>query len=233
MFVKKVTEKSHKILIYVGQNVKSFDNILSVISFKPGIDVVGIPLIQLATHNNYFRKYYNFKELSKIDHKILVNFLLNEKNFQQEFLNTAYFGLKYRDHKIHGKSYKLNISYKTLVKEVSIIIQAFYKYYSTAIAILTALFFSQIGLPKVLPKVREHIFGQDFLDDFFFVPAFIFTIFESTTDLLLGIPLKDEPTIVRAFLSFLLWRHAKNLLKIPYNKLISLGINPKQICLTL
>ncbi|MCD6490454.1 MAG: hypothetical protein J7K20_06995 [Thermodesulfobacterium sp.] len=142
-------------------------------------------------------------------------------------------GLKYREHKLYGKTFDEFIPFKSLIKEVSFLIETYYKYYSIACAILTALFFTNIGLPSSLPKIIDYIYGQDFLDDFFFAPAFIFTVFESTTDLLLGEQLEDEVCIARSFLSFLLWKHAKSLLKIPYLKLLQTGVSRELIWVTL
>ena len=223
-----------QILIYYGQNVTISKDISSIVSFKNGFEKIGLPLIKLLPSKNYSRTYLNFKDppISAVKN-LFINFLRNRRNWLEEFQNTAYLGLKYRDHKLYGKSFDVPIPYRILVKEVSTIIKTYYKYYSIACAILTVLFFTKVGLPKILPKFIEEVYGQDFLDDLFFAPAFMFTVFESTADLLLGESLEDEVCIVRSFLSFLLWKHAKALLKIPYFKLINAGVKKELIWITL
>jgi len=222
-----------RILIYYGQKVTFSENIASIISFKSGFENIGLPLIRLFPSKDYSRIYLNFKEPIIPVKNLFVKFLRERRNLLEEFQNTAYLALKYRDHKLYGKSFNEPIPYRLLVKEVSTIIKAYYRYYSIACAILTALFFTNVGLPKFLPKFIEEVYGQDFLDDFFFAPAFIFTVFESTADLLLGEEFKDEVYIAKSFLSFLLWKHAKALLKIPYFKLIHVGVKKELIWITL
>uniref|UniRef100_A0A7V4N3F7 Uncharacterized protein n=1 Tax=Thermodesulfobacterium geofontis TaxID=1295609 RepID=A0A7V4N3F7_9BACT len=222
-----------RILIYYGQNVTISKDIASIISFRNGFEKIGLPLIKLFPSKNYSRIYLNFKESSIIIKNMYLNFFRKRRVWIEEFQNVAYFALNYRNHKLYGKSFDEPIPYRVLVKEVSTIIKAYYKYYSIACAILTTLFFTKVGLPKILPKVIEEVYGQDFLDDLFFAPAFVFTVFESTTDLLLGESFEDEVYIARSFLSFLLWKHAKALLKIPYFKLIHAGIKRELIWITL
>jgi len=222
-----------RILIYYGQNISISEDIASILSFKNGLEKIGLPLIKINSYKNYSRVYLNFKDSSILTRNLMINFFKDRRIWLEEFQNTAYLGLKYRDYKLYGKSHDQPIPYKVLVKEVSTIVKAYYKYYSVACATLTVLFFSKVGLPKYLPKVLEDVYGQDFLDDFFFAPAFIFTVFESTTDLLLGEKLENEVDIVKSFLSFLLWKHAKAFLKLPYFKLIKAGVKKEHIWITL
>ena len=221
-----------KIVLYNGQNIEFPKYTLCVISFKNYV-LNKKPAILLDKNCNYSRTYLNFKKSSEIWESLFLKYFINQKQIEEEIKTVALLGLKYREHKLYNRSLKEYISFKTLIKEVSILIEVYYRYYSIACAILTALFFTKIGLPDTLPKVLVNIYGQDFLDDFFFAPAFVFTVFESTTDLLLGESLEDELTIAKSFLSFLLWRHAKSLLKFPYSKLLSVGAKKEFIWITL
>lgn len=223
-----------KVAIYYGQNVEFSKDVISIISFDNNLtNEKNRKIIFINKEKNYFRNYLNFKNLSEIWDSLIIKYFKHREKVEEEFKIISILGLKYREHKLYGKTFKEFISFKSLIKEVSILIETHYKYYSIACAILTALFFTNIGLPRALPKIIDYIYGQDFLDDFFFAPAFIFTVFESTADLLLGEQLEDEICIARSFLSFLLWKHAKSLLKIPYFKLIQTGINGELLWVTL
>lgn len=226
-----------KIVLYNGQNIEFKNCVLCVISFKNDLHNLfkerKRATILLNKSHNYSRTYLNFKKPLEIWKSLFLRYFVNQKQIEEEIKTVALLGLKYREHKLYNRSFKEYISFKTLIKEVSILIEVYYRYYSIACAILTALFFTKIGLPDTLPKVLVNTYGQDFLDDFFFAPAFMFTVFESTTDLLLGESLEDELTIAKSFLSFLLWRHAKSFLKIPYFKLLSVGAKKELIWITL
>ncbi|QER42727.1 hypothetical protein F1847_08215 [Thermodesulfobacterium sp. TA1] len=215
-----------KVIVYYGQKVEFSHEVISIISFTKDIVNVGKrQIIVINKEEKYFRYYLNFKRSPEIENSLMAKYLKNREKIREEIRTISILGLKYREHKLYGKTFNEFIPFKALIKEVSLLIEAYYKYYSIACAILTTLFFTKIGIPSSLPKIIDYIYGQDFLDDFFFAPAFIFTIFESTTDLLLGERLVDEACIARSFLSFLLWKHAKPLLKIPYFNLIQTGVS--------
>lgn len=223
-----------KIALYNGQNIEFSNDIVCIISFKNFSFLENKRTKILVDKNrNYLRTYLNFKESPDIWQFLFQKYFKNPEKNREEIKMVALLGLKYREHKLYHRSLRCYISFKELIKEVSALIEAYYRYYSIACAILTALFFTRIGLTNSLPKILDQIYGHDFLDDFFFAPAFIFTVFESTTDLLLGESPEDEIFIAKSFLSFLLWRHAKSLLKFPYYKLIDAGAKREHICITL
>ncbi|HAA83646.1 MULTISPECIES: hypothetical protein [Thermodesulfobacterium] len=182
----------------------------------------------------YKRTYRNFNKIFKTYWGKLLFEYLKAKNLEREYKSIILWSLNYRSLKLYGYNLPKAFSYKDLLKEANLIIQAYYCYYSIACAVLTGLFFGEVGLPQTLPKLEEKLYGQDFLDDFFFPVAFTFTVLESTNDLILKEPPPADPGfIVKAFLSFLLWKGTKALIKIPYGTLIKLGIPPSWIWITL
>lgn len=224
----------YKIAFYAGQNLVLSNEILCIISFNKFLkDDKRRAQIFINSKSKYYRAYYNFKISSHIWQTLFQESFKNFKKIREEIIKTALFGLNYRDHKIYGRTFKYDLHFNRLFREISTIIETYYNYYSVACAILTALFFSRIGLPEILPKLFEEIYGQDFFDEFFFPPAFIFTVFESTTDLILGETLKDELLIAKSFLSFLLWKRVPALLKLPYYRLINAGAERNKIWITL
>ncbi len=172
-----------------------------IISFNENIKCKDIPVIYI--NKSFSRSYHNFKRMPKDLWFKLYNEILH--HFWGVCRSWAYFGIDYHNKK-KGVGW-IKISFKTLIKDVSFIIEYNYPYYSIACAILTALFFTKIGLPeKLVLAPRVEIYAEDFLDQFFFIPAFIFTIIEYTNDVILKEDLEDEEHIVRAFISFLLWK---------------------------
>ncbi len=224
----------YKIAFYVGQNLLLSNEIVCIISFHDFLrDDRRRAQILVNSECGYCRTYYNFRTSPDIWRALFRESFRNFKKFREEIIKTALWGLNYRDKRLYKKTLKYELYSPRFFREVSTIIKTYYNYYSIACAVLTALFFSRIGLPEALPKLFEEIYGQDFLDEFFFPPAFVFTVFESTTNLLLGETLKDELLIAKSFLSFLLWKYAPNLLKLPYYKLIKAGTDREKIWITL
>ncbi|MEZ0344241.1 MAG: hypothetical protein ABWJ99_05515 [Caldimicrobium sp.] len=224
-----------KRLIYIfhEQNPIPLEEFECIVALREDIQSLrNKTLIFVNPKENYRRSYFNFNKAPLV-WRNLFNHYANPSLVLKDYLPIVSFGLSYREHKLFGRQLKEWKSLRRIFWEASSIIKSYYHYYSIACAILTALFFSRVGLAENLPKVLPEFYGQDFLDDFFFPAAFIFTIFESTADLLLGEALKEEEYIVRAFLSFLLWKHTKRLLKISYNQLIKAGVKGKSLWITL
>ncbi len=172
-----------------------------IISFNENIKCKDIPVIYI--NESFSRSYHNFKRMPKDLWFKLYNEVLH--HFNGMCIGWAYFGINYYNKKTEIGWIK--IPFKDLIEEVNLNIKLRYSYYSIACAILTALFFTKIGLPEKLvlaPKVITY--AKDFLDQFFFIPAFIFTTVEYTNDIILEERMEDEEHIVRAFISFLLWK---------------------------
>jgi len=226
-----------KILIYHGQSIDSFDGISCIISFRNFPENIilpeGIPIIMLYPTQSYRRSYSNFPIPSQPVKCLIYHYIINPKIWKKDFNISVYFALKYREILLYGQSIDQFPPFPVLAQQVSSLIEGYYHYYSIACSILTALFFTKLGLPAKLPKFIDETYGQDFLDDFFFAPAFVFTVFESTADLLLGEKMKNPLIIAKSFISFLLCRHGKALLRLPYLKLIRYGATPNQLWITL
>ncbi|MEO0241410.1 MAG: hypothetical protein ABIM83_08140 [candidate division WOR-3 bacterium] len=191
------------------------------------------PTIFIDLKEKYKRKYFNFRTAQKeFSEHLLRDFLIFQRVIDYIF-PVAYFCLNYYYHKIYNQGFKENLKPNYLLREISKIIEANYHYYSISCALLTPIFFFKIGLPSSLPKIFEYIYGFDFLDDFFFPLAAVFTVFEYTNDLLLGEKNFDPICICRSFLSFLLWRKSRALLNKPLEKLILAGASKKDIWITL
>ncbi|MGB9762361.1 MAG: hypothetical protein ACP5KO_07960 [Caldimicrobium sp.] len=221
--------------IYIGRTIDlaKLKDVTTLIIFGNLSPEVNRKIILIDKEEGYRRKYLNFVDKEKVSYALFSEYFSNFSKIKEEIKEVAQFALRYRDFKLYNQVLTDYKNSKILFKEISTIIEAYYKYYSIACSILTALFFSNLGLPEKLPKVFDHIYGKDFLDDFFFAPAFTFTVFETTVDLLTKDPLDDEISIAKSFISFLLWRYAKNLLKFSYNRLIKIGVKPEKLWITL
>ncbi len=225
---------SYKIALYAGQNLVLSNEVACIVSFNSFFkDHRRRSQVFVSSKIKYRRAYYNFKISQGIWQALFRETFKNFKKFREEIIRTALWGFNYRDLKLYKKTIKYDLHSFRFFREISTVIKTYYNYYSIACAILTAMFFPRIGLPKALPKLFEEIYGYDFLDEFFFPPAFAFTILESTTDLLLGETLRDELTIAKSFLSFLLWKRAPFFLKPPYSKLVKVGAKTDILWITL
>lgn len=170
------------------------------------------PLIFIDHMNSYRRYYSNFKKLSHDESTLIYEFLLNPTNFREYFYLPSTMALNYYYAKLQIWFKKDKLTFTEILREINVLLKSNYKYYSVACGILTAMFFSKIGIPIVTSKINEKIYGIDIFDDIFFPLAFPFMVFETVTDLLTGTKIEDPLAISRAFISFLLWKGAKSLL---------------------
>ncbi|MCX7613827.1 MAG: hypothetical protein RMI63_08880 [Caldimicrobium sp.] len=226
-----------KIAIYTGSPINLSRDIACLITFQRNFPkdeyTSKRACIYVDQHQGFRRIYQNFKLMPPHLATRLYKSYLNRSFLQGELLKSILLALNYRYKKLDYRTKLIPKKPSLLMHEASTIIKAYYHYYSTACAILTALFLTRIGIPSEQPKLLEQVYGFDFMDDLFLPIAFLYTVFESVKDLLLGEAQRDPVYMAKSFISFLLWRGCKPLLKIPYYRLILGGAKGEDIWIIL